>query len=317
VISVILPSHNPSSTLLERTRQGLVAQTIDRKAWELVIIDNGGKPGNALQSADWSWHPSIRLIEEPHLGLTFARCRGIREAQGDVLLFVDDDNVLAPDFLARAQELMEQHGTVGAAGGRSLPEYLEPPPAWLPSPPSGLGLRDLGDTNQVSGYETDERGQRRYPSCAPIGAGLVLRRAAAIQYLHALETAREPITDRRGSDLTSGGDNDIVMTVLDHGWQVAYFASLRLTHLIPARRLTAEYQAALAEGIYRSWVKVLSRHGIRPWHAIAPWTAPLRKWKSWFRTRAWTGPAERIKWRAACGLIDGQADLSRKRSMSS
>jgi glycosyltransferase involved in cell wall biosynthesis len=312
MISVLLPSHNPDPVLLERTRSGLAAQTLNRAKWELVIIDNAGRPGNALQTTDWTWHPTARVIIEPKLGLTFARCRGIREGRGDLLLFVDDDNVLAPDFLSRTESLMAGHPTVGAAGGRSLPEYQVAPPPWLASPPSSLGLRDLGERDLISGYETDEQQRKQYPRMSPIGAGLILRREAAEQYLRALENSSDPITDRRGSEPTSGGDNDIVMTVLDHGWQVAYFAALRLTHLIPARRLTATYHASLAEGIYRSWVKVLDRHGMRPWRPIPPWTAPLRKWKAWFHNRSWLGPAEYIRWRAACGLIDGQADLSRR-----
>ena len=311
MISVLLPSHNPDPLLLERTRAGLIGQTRPRTEWELLLIDNAGRPGNALQASDWSWHPGARVIVEPMLGLTFARCRGIREARGDLLLFVDDDNVLDPDFLSRTQELMAQHPEVGAAGGRTLPEFQVPPPPWLASSSSSLGLRDLGDRDFVSGYEVDDQKRNQYPRMSPIGAGLILRRDAAAQYLQALATSTDPITDRRGNDPSSGGDNDIVMTVLDHGWKVAYFAALRLTHLIPARRLTADYHARLSEGIYRSWVKVLDRHGMRPWRPIPPWSAPLRKGKAWFRNRPWRGPAEYIRWRGACGLIDGQADLAR------
>jgi glycosyltransferase involved in cell wall biosynthesis len=313
MISVLLPSHNPDPRLLERTRAGLSAQTLARSDWELLLIDNAGRPGNALQTTDWSWHPGARLIVEPKLGLTYARCRGIREARGDLLLFVDDDNVLAPDFLARTQTLMAAHPEVGAAGGRSLPEFQVTPPAWLPAAPGSLGLRDLGDRDLISGYETDKQQRKQYPRMSPIGAGMILRQHAARQYLEVHEASTDPITDRRGTETTSGGDNDIVMTVLDHGWQVAYFADLRLQHIIPARRLTAAYHAALAEGIYRSWVKVLDRHGMRPWRPVPPWTAPLRKWKAWFRNQAWRGPAQYIQWRGACGLIDGQADLSRSR----
>ena len=53
-------------------------------------------------SYDLSWHPHARHIREDELGLTPTRLRGIAEAEGDLLVFIDDDNILTPDYLERA-----------------------------------------------------------------------------------------------------------------------------------------------------------------------------------------------------------------------
>ena len=122
---------------------------------------------------------------------------------------------------------------------------------------------------------------------------------------------RPPLTDRRGSELTSGGDNDIVLTLLEAGWEVGYRPRLLLTHLIPSGRTTKEYLARLNHAIVRSWVQVLDRHGIRPW-------LPIPRLTVWLRKLALTGDIARgaarrtmWRWRGACGQFEGQALLAR------
>ena len=149
--------------------------------------------------------------------------------------------------------------------------------------------------------------ERSYPACAPIGAGMAVRRSAYAAYVAA--AAQDPVRaalGRRGIDLASGEDNDIVMSLLEQGLTVAYLPELRLEHLIPARRLTADYLARYAYSSNRTWVQVLDVHGIRPWPAAPSWTAPLRKARAYVRNRAWAAPSNRIRWCGACGTIDGQ-----------
>ena len=143
---------------------------------------------------------------------------------------------------------------------------------------------------------------------SPIGAGLALRRDALAAWL-AADIGR--LTDRRGGELTSGGDNDIILTLMQHGWEVAYFPALSLTHLIPTGRITREYLARLNRGIAKSWVQVLQKHDANPWPPIAPRTVPLRQAKAYFTNRAWSGPAAFIRWQGACGHFEGLASLHR------
>jgi len=306
-VSVIIPTHNPRPDPLRRVLQALAAQTLPRDRWELVVVDNASTPAVATADLAALAPVSLRVVAEPEPGLTAARRRGLRSTQGDAVVFVDDDNVLAPDFLTEVVRVLAAEPRVGAAGGPSRPEFASPPPAWLREFDSLLACRDLGPDAQVS--RGPHSGNLRYPPFAPIGAGLVLRRAAARVWLEAPAEGRP--TDRRGTELTSGGDNDIILTVLAAGWEVAYFPTLALTHLIPSERLQPDYLARLNRAIARSWVQVLARHGACPWPAIAPWTVPLRQLKSWFLRRPWSGPAARIRWQGACGHFEGLASLPR------
>jgi hypothetical protein len=137
---------------------------------------------------------------------------------------------------------------------------------------------------------------------------MVLRREIATQW--AVTQENSPLTDRRGNSLSSSGDNDIIFTVLKTGWQVAYFPSLHLRHLIPAGRCEPSYLARLNQGIQRSWVQLLEHHGANPWGGISRAGTLPRKARAWWRQRAWRGPAEYIRWCGDCGRFDGLADIA-------
>lgn len=300
LLTVIIPTHNPDSGRLARTLRGLEAQTLPAAQWETVLVDNASttpvEPVSLI---------NLRIIREPQLGLSAARRRGLAEARGEFAVLVDDDNVLAPDYLATVLALFESHPRVGALGGKSIPEFETPPPNWAREFFGLLALRDLGEQPLFSaGLRPARANTNEYPAFAPIGAGMALRRAAWSAWLYAGPATG--VSDRRGGALTSGGDNDIVLAAMRAGWEVGYFPGLSLVHLIPAARLEAGYLARLNHGIQKSWMQVLARHDANPWPPLTATGAALRQARAWFTHRAWSSPAARIRWRGACGHFEGR-----------
>lgn len=307
-VSVIIPTHNPDAGRLRRTLLGLAAQTLPRRDWELIVVDNGSSTGLSVATEPLFASMAARLVPEPSLGLTSARLAGFRVARGEVLVLVDDDNVLAPTYLAAVAQHFANSPTLAAAGGPVVAEWESPPPDWTREFHGLLALRDLGPDPLIA------RGgpHAGWPNFAPVGAGLAIRRDAALSYARMLATDSHRRTlDRTGASLSSGGDNDLVFNALHAGGDVAYFPDLHVTHLIPNSRLTPAYLARLNEGVQRSWVRVLAIHGQLPWSSIAPWTAPIRAARAWLRTAAWRTPAHHIRWRGLVGRFLGQADLHR------
>ena len=56
--------------------------------------------------------------------------RGLPATDTEFAVLVDDDNVLAPDYLAATLHLFATHPRVGAMGGESVPEFAVKPPTW-------------------------------------------------------------------------------------------------------------------------------------------------------------------------------------------
>ena len=306
-LSVVIPTHNPNPAVLRQVLAALKGQEVPHVSWELLIIDNASLP--ALKPDLLSWHPQGRLLCESRIGLTHARLRGLLESRGDVIVWVDDDNVLSDDYLHAAIDVFSRNPQLGAAGGVSMPRYNSPLPDWYHTGLAPLGCRDLGDQEIWMRWDADQPG---YPAAAPIGAGLVIRRQAMQVWADAVAGDPDRLTlGRRGKALSSGEDNDINLTLLRSGWELAYLPQLRLTHVIPAARLTLDYQKRMARASFRDFVRVLEHHGIRPWPAIAPWSVPLRALRSWFRYRVWSSPAQQVRWWGALGQYEGRALLHR------
>jgi glycosyltransferase involved in cell wall biosynthesis len=100
-ISVIVCAHNPRPDYLRRTLDALPDQDLAIERWELTVVDNASE---APLARDWdlTWHPSGHHFHEVNLGLAFARRRGIAVSHAKILVFVHDDNVLAPNYLSTA-----------------------------------------------------------------------------------------------------------------------------------------------------------------------------------------------------------------------
>ena len=97
--SVVICTRNPRLNYVSRVLTALREQTLPVSEWELLVVDNGSEnPPQDL--VDLSWHPTSRVVYEPEPGLTPARLRAIAEVQGELITFVDDDNVLDPSYLS-------------------------------------------------------------------------------------------------------------------------------------------------------------------------------------------------------------------------
>jgi hypothetical protein len=190
-------------------------------------------------------------VREDELGLTPARLRGIAEARGDLLVFVDDDNVVDPDYLRAATDIGRDYAFLGAWGGAIRGEFEADPKPWMYPLLKYLAIREISDPVWSNNPE-DWRAQ-------PCGAGLCVRRSVAAAYGEQLEvnpTRRQ--LDRVGSKLSSCGDSDLIQTSCNTGQGFGNFPQLRLTHLIPESRLRPEYVISLMQGIIAS--SIVLRH---------------------------------------------------------
>ncbi len=110
--SVIIPAHNEEK-LIGVAIRALAAQTVSRSAYEIIVVND--------TSADDTAGAARRagadiVVEEAEPGTNFARQRGVREAHGDVLCFLDADNIAPPDWLARIEMHLQKPGVALVSG---------------------------------------------------------------------------------------------------------------------------------------------------------------------------------------------------------
>jgi glycosyltransferase involved in cell wall biosynthesis len=305
LISVIIPTHNPNAGRLGRSLKALSAQTLASHSFEVIIIDNSSLPPVKLDNFIKPVPLNMRLLVEPKLGLTTARRRGFTEVSGELIVLVDDDNELDSNYLTNVISIFTKHPCIGSIGGKVLPEFEANPAKWMREFDGILACRDFGDARRiVPGRQRSTNGLPAYPAYAPIGAGMAVRLVALQSWLDDMQA--DTLSDRRGKELTSGGDNDIIFSLSKNGWAIGYFPELSLRHLIAAGRTTTDYLGRLNHGIQKSWIHLLAKHNASPWPPISLWTLHLRKAKAWITYRAWSNHAAYVRWRGACGHFEGR-----------
>ena len=122
-ISVIVPTRNRVQSL-KSCLASLVRQKPGGRAFEVLVIDNGSSDDTRSATREFEKeHNSIRYFFEPRPGLHEGRHRGMKEATGEVLVFLDDDIEAQDGWLAAIGKTFDDPA-IALAGGNNLPKFL-------------------------------------------------------------------------------------------------------------------------------------------------------------------------------------------------
>ncbi len=204
-------------------------------AWRATVVDNNSTDGTADIVAFHTRQggvPGLVRIVEPRQGLTHARQRGVAQSSADWVAFVDDDCLLAPEWITEAVCFAAGQPNAGAFGGRVVPDWGRTPPDHLPRHAWLFAAQDHG------------REIREVESL--VGAGVVLNRRA----LDAVGWTAEPyLADRIGLGHASGGDVEICYRLTAAGRKLWFVPSMRIDHRIAASRQRMPELLGLARGL--------------------------------------------------------------------
>lgn len=246
-VSILICCHNSALNIRETLNHLAVQEETDNIPWEVVLIDNASTDETISVALEcWSEAPPapLHVVQEPRLGLTFARMRGIHAATYPIVSFVDDDNWVCSDWIVRVVEIFTNHPEVGACGGPSR-EFIEhPPPSWFNNYKYAYAV---GEQAEVTGYVPLKRGFLW-------GAGLSLRKSAIQNLL--LNGFAFLSVDRQGKQLSGGGDNELCFALVLAGWQLWYDQNLSLQHHINISRLNWQYLLLLHKGFGASYIRL-------------------------------------------------------------
>jgi glycosyltransferase involved in cell wall biosynthesis len=237
-VTVCICTHSPRIDILHQVFAALIAQQSSVDSFDILLVDNASVPPippevlGALTAAGIR----ARLVVEPTLGLVQARHRAAQETDSDWLLFVDDDNELASDYITQGLAFAAAHPEAGCFGGRLLlPTGIRPPLGTRPFL-AFLGIRDYGDQAIV-------RLSSRWGPWEPPGAGAWVHRQVVRSYLE--RRAGHPEIGRLGrrghSVLASCDDSLLMQSAAQLGLYCAYVPTLVLHHHLDPRRFRAGY----------------------------------------------------------------------------
>ncbi len=254
-VSVILCTFNPRSDLISWVLTSLERQTLPKSEFELIVIDNRSEPPLDPAALNAGRNLPMRVVRENRPGLTQARVTGIETTCAPVIVFVDDDNYLDPDYLAEALRIEAENPWIGCFGGKARGVLETKIPAWKSRLLGYFGVRDYGP-NPITST------RRVWGEWEPIGAGMVCRRDVAEQFIRWFRTIPDVgRLGRSGTGLMSGDDTLLAHAAYHLNYACSYQPALKLSHWIKASRLELRPMARIMAGHGRSHVVLQALKG--------------------------------------------------------
>lgn len=237
MISIIVCTYNREKFILS-TLERIANNSCPKEGYEVVLVNNNSTDNTETLCQQFhTEHPDVnfRYFLETQQGLSYARNRGIREAQGDILVFLDDDSFVEPDYIQNLQQQMDTHPDAMAYGGKISPLFESgEAPKWLSKwTYSWVSAIDMG--NEVILFEG-----KKYP----IGANMGFRRAC-IEQIGDFNTQ----LGRTKKNLMGGEEKDIFNRAHDKGFKIYYFPNIQVQHVIPPARTTKDYIVRMGHGV--------------------------------------------------------------------
>jgi len=187
---------------------------------EIRVIDNAPTTGKTRDLA--CSLTGVRYAVEPRPGLDFARNRALREAQGDLVAYIDDDVVVDPGWLTGLMEAWIEHPDAAAFTGQVLPYEL--------ATNAQIIFEERGGFRR--GFDTVRYGQTldghpAYPCSAGIfgtGANMAFQRRI-LKRLNGFDEALDT-----GPPLPAAGDHDIFYRLIRAGHSIVYKPEFLVFH---------------------------------------------------------------------------------------
>jgi FkbM family methyltransferase len=238
-LAVVLCTYNPATHLLRKTIESLAQQSLLPEKWEFVLVDNGSLPPLDASCLTPLHGVSMQIVREPEAGLTQARVAGFRAVRAPLIVCLDDDVVIAGDYLEKALHIARTQTDLGTFGGISEAVFEVDPVDWLMPLIEHLAVRDYGQTPIVSS-------KQEWGRWDPIGAGMVLRKKVATEFDRVVSNLADDNQLGRSENRLLGGEDTLLNRLANRlGLACAYQPELRLKHFIKAARVSPRYMRRL------------------------------------------------------------------------
>ena len=237
MISVILCTYNRQKYIYNVLRS-IAENTLPHDQYEIVLVNNNSTDDTAAECRRFSGdYPDIafRYCVETNQGLSYARNRGIRESQGDLLAYVDDDATVNPQYLESYASFFARHPQAVAAGGPILPVYETEEPRWM-----SHYTRQL-----ITGRLYHGDNERQFPRDSYPGGGNACYRRSVFDTIGLFNVE----LGRKGNSLIGAEEKDLFDKMNSHNMKFYYIPTAILYHIIAPYKLTDDYFERLTYGI--------------------------------------------------------------------
>jgi GT2 family glycosyltransferase len=227
-VSVIICTCNRCQSLRD-TLESLAAQTADRSAFEVIVVDNHSEDATreTVQEMAGRGNLTIRYLYEGRRGKAYALEAGVVAAKGQILAFTDDDVIVGPAWIENILKAFTGR-RIACLGGRIRPLWLCEKPQWY----------DRRLSSVIVEYDRGDQFTEIKKGTLPFGANFILSADVLKKY------------GGFSLDLASGTfmrceDTELVKRLLAHGEPVYYSPDVIVHHKVTSERMTKRF--------FRNW----------------------------------------------------------------
>jgi glycosyltransferase involved in cell wall biosynthesis len=228
-ISVIIPTYNRSE-LLRNAVLSLLRQDVSEITFEIIVVDNNSSDDTevAVKLLSASNPGKVRYIFEQQQGNANARNTGIKNAEGSIIAFVDDDVIVEGNWVKLLKTIFQTREDLSFVGGRVLPQWNEPLPSWLSREHwSPLAVLDYGEHELAISGESPP--------------GLLTANIAFRRNVFDEVGMFSPDLQRVRNGIGSLEDHEFLLRVCRNGKKGIYVPDLVAIAPVDSERLTKEY----------------------------------------------------------------------------
>ena len=211
--------------------ESIAANDLAKEEYEILLVDNNCTDNTrevCETFAETHKDVTFRYVVESEQGLSAARNKGIHEAKGDVIVYIDDDALVDSWYLRTVAEYMSAHKEIDAIGGPIIPLYEETEePKWMTRYTKEL----------LCGYLYFGEAERPFPGDRYPGGGNAAYRANVFEKVGLFDTA----LGRKGNSLMGAEEKDIFDKMKAQGMRFMYLPKMILHHIIPQKKLEKDY----------------------------------------------------------------------------
>jgi glucosyl-dolichyl phosphate glucuronosyltransferase len=226
-VSLIVCTYNRAILLSQLLSSICKLAMLGELSWELIIVDNNSKDNTRQIVQQFQTSLPVRYFLEEKQGKTFALNRALDAAQGELLLFTDDDTILSPEWASAFIDAAARVSDAGWFGGRVKPDWGAFPPRWYREETAAslsgyFGDYDLGTSSCL--YSPGNK--------LPLGASLAVRR----EVFNKIGGFRNDLGPR-GKLRGVGDETEFLERAVSAGFKGYYAAEACVLHHVGPERL--------------------------------------------------------------------------------
>ncbi|MFQ5903112.1 MAG: glycosyltransferase [Candidatus Binatia bacterium] len=234
LFSLVIPTYNRAQMVRSLLSSLEKVRIVKDTECEIVIVDNNSCDDTQDVVRDFKIKEPLRLryFVEKKQGSSHARNRGIREAKGGIIAFLDDDETVDSEWMVAVGEAFERFQCVGVAG-KVVPKWEFPCPDWytqegryrIVGPTAGY---NLGDAYKEYSMET----------LMPPTANLAVKREVFGKYGY-FRTDKGPVGNQH--DYSIGEDTEFCLRLVKAGERLIYSPRAIVYNVVHEDRVTKAY----------------------------------------------------------------------------